>query len=225
MLSIDFHTHTHHSFDSLMRPEKILHLARLRGLSGIVISDHDTIRGGIECAAINKDPGLTVIVASEIKTNVGDITALNIKEEITERNFTDVVTATKRQGGLVLLVHPFHHHKLDEINFEAVDLIEGFNAREFASNNKKAVELAIAKKKPMVAGSDAHLYNEIANARTYYDDFSDLTKPLNIEGKRNAMHNEVASQLIKAYKTKSAKRFYQWCTWAPAHLYKRMKEK
>jgi predicted metal-dependent phosphoesterase TrpH len=225
MLSIDFHTHTYHSYDSVMKPENILRIAKQRGLNGIVISDHDTIKGGLECKALNKDPDFTVIAASEIKTNVGDITALNIKEEIYERNFSDVVAATKRQGGLILLVHPYHHHNLDEINFDAIDLIEGYNAREFKENNLRSVELAKKWNKPVVAGSDSHLYNEIGNARTFYNDFSDLLKPVSTEWKRNAIHNEVMSQLIKAYKTKSVRRFYQWSKWAPVYLYKRSKEK
>lgn len=221
MLSIDFHTHTHHSFDSMMKPEKILKIARARGLNGIVISDHDTIKGGLECNALNKDPDFKVVVAAEIKTNVGDITALNIREEIHERNFTDVVLQTKRQGGLILLVHPYHHHKLDEINFDAIDLVEGFNAREFPENNRKAIELAAKHAKPVIAGSDAHLYSEIANARTFYNDFTDLTKPLNFSGERNRPADAVISQLIKAWKTRSAKRFYNWGKWAPVYLYKR----
>jgi len=225
MLSLDYHTHTYHSFDSMMKPEKILRIAKSRGLNGIVISDHNTIKGGLECEALNKDPKFKVIVASEIKTNVGDITALNIKEEITERNFPDVVSATKRQGGLILLVHPYHHHKLDEINFDAIDLIEGYNAREFGENNLKAVALAKKMNKPVVAGSDSHLYNEIGNARTFYEDFTDLTTPISTDWKRNSIHNELMSQLVKAYKTKSGKRFYQWMLWAPKHLVKRIGEK
>ena len=225
MLSIDFHTHTHHSFDSMMKPEKILRIAKERGLNGIVISDHDTIKGGLECFALNKNPDFKVVVASEIKTNVGDITALNIKEEIHERNFSDVVAATKKQGGLILLVHPYHHHKLDEINFEAIDLIEGFNGREFPENNNKAIALAAKQGKPVIAGSDSHLYSEIGNARTFYNDFSDLTKPLHFEGTRNNATDAVFSQLIKAWKTRSVKRFYRWGKWAPVYLYKRASKK
>ncbi len=225
MLSLDFHTHTYHSFDSMMKPEKILRIAKERRLNGIVISDHDTIKGGLECAALNKDLGFKVVIASEIKTNVGDITALNIKEEIHERNFADVVAATKKQGGLIVLVHPYHHHNLDEINFDAVDLIEGFNAREFLDNNRKAIELAAKLGKPVIAGSDAHLYNEIGNARTFYNDFTDLTMPLRFEGVRNKATDAVTSQLIKVWKKRSVKRLYHWGKWAPVYLFKRASEK
>jgi len=224
MYSIDFHTHTYHSYDSMMKPEKILRIAKERGLNGIVISDHDTIRGGLECAELNKDPDFKVVVASEIKTNVGDITALNIKSEITARNFADVAAETKRQGGLILLVHPYHHHKLDEINFDAVDLIETFNSREFPENNKKAEALALKYNKPAIAGSDSHIYSEIGNARTFYNDLDDLTKPVRVEAKRNNPSDVIVSQLIKVWKTKSAKRLFYWSKWAPVYYYKRTKK-
>ena len=225
MECIDFHTHTYHSYDSLMRPEKILRIAKERGLNGIIISDHDTINGGLECLRINKDTNFKVVVASEIYTSVGDITALNIREEIHERNFPDVVRQIKKQGGLVLLVHPYHGHKLSEIDFSAIDLIEGFNARETYEANRKAGELATAHKIPIIAGSDAHIYSEIANARTWFESLNDLSKPLKTECKRNSIYAEIVSQGIKVVKTRSAKNFYKWSLWTPKYLYRRLKEK
>lgn len=224
MFAVDFHTHTHHSYDSMMKPEKILRLAKERGLSGIVISDHDTIAGGIECYNLNRDKSLKVFVGSEVKTSVGDITGINLKAEITATNFSEVVQQIKKQGGLVLLVHPYHHHKLDEINFDAIDLIEGYNGREFESNNIKAVELAKKHNKPIIAGSDAHVYSEIANAKTFYNSLDDLTKPVSTEWHRNSPFAEPASQLIKAYKRGSAELFYKWLKWTPKYLLKRMAE-
>ena len=223
MYAVDFHTHTYHSYDSMMRPEKILQLAKARGLNGIVISDHDTIKGGVECAALNKDANFKVYVSSEVKTSVGDITGINLKEEITATNFSEVVQQIKNQGGLVLLVHPYHHHKLDEINFDVIDLVEGYNGREFPSNNAKAVELAKKYSKPIIAGSDAHVYSEVANCKTFYHDLSDLTKPANTEWKRNSPFAEPTSQFIKAYKKQSPELMFKWAKWVPKYLMRRMK--
>jgi hypothetical protein len=223
MFAVDFHTHTNHSYDSMMRPEKILRLAKARRLNGIVISDHDTIKGGVECAALNKDENFKVYIASEVKTSVGDITGINLKAEITATNFSEVVQQIKAQGGLVLLVHPYHHHKLDEINFDAIDLVEGYNGREFPANNLKAVELAKKYNKPIIAGSDAHVYSEVANCRTFYHDLNDLTKPVSFEGQRNSVFAEPASQFIKAYKKQSPELLFKWVKWVPKYLVRRMK--
>lgn len=225
MKCIDFHIHTYHSYDSLMCPKKIITIAKSRGLNGVVISDHDTINGGLECAKINSDNDFKIIVSSEIKTSVGDITGLNLKEEITDRNFSDVVQKIRNQGGLVLLVHPYHGHKLSEINFSSIDLIEGYNSRVSAMLNQKAVELANSHNIPVIAGSDAHLYGEIGNARTWYNNLDDLSKPVKTEWKRNSMFSEVSSQAIKVYKTRSAKNFYRWMKWTPVYLLRRINEK
>ena len=52
-MNIDFHTHTHYSYDSLMKPEKILSIAKRKGLDGIVICDHNTIQGGLDVQKAN----------------------------------------------------------------------------------------------------------------------------------------------------------------------------
>lgn len=220
---LDFHIHTYHSDDSLMKPEKILKLAHERGLDGIVVSDHNTIAGGLECRAKNKYPGLEVIVASEIKTNLGEITGVNLKEEITERNFSDVVAQIKKQGGLVLLVHPYLEHKLDEVNFDAIDLIEGFNSRVPNEDNRKAQELARKHNKPIIAGSDAHMYGEIATGKTEYSSFDDLLKPLSISCQRNKASELIISQFIRGFKRKNPKMLYKTARWMPGYLYRRAK--
>ena len=66
-MKIDFHVHTYHSYDSIMQPEKILRIAKEKGLNGCVICDHNTIKGGIECKKLNTDPNFVVIVAAEIE--------------------------------------------------------------------------------------------------------------------------------------------------------------
>src|ERR1700756_271115 len=133
-----------------MNPEKILRLAKERGLDAIVINDHDTIAGGLECKRINKINGLEVIVGAEIKTSVGDVTGIFLKEEISARNYSEVVAEIKRQGGITILNHPYVAHNLSEINFEGIDLIEGYNGRVDSKKNELAVQLARQHNKPIV---------------------------------------------------------------------------
>ena len=82
---IDFHTHTYHSYDSYMKPKKIIRIGKARGLDGIVICDHNTIKGGLETQKINCDKNFTVIVGAEIATDVGDITGIFLTKEIESR--------------------------------------------------------------------------------------------------------------------------------------------
>ena len=198
---IDFHTHTYHSYDSLMDPAKILKIATERGLTAIVINDHNTIKGGLECQRLNKNTGLKVIVGAEIATDIGDVTGIFLKEEIHSRKFSDVVTEIRKQGGLTILNHPFVGHKLEEVNFDGIDLVEGFNSRVDHRRNLLAVELAILNNKPVIAGSDAHLYSEIGCCRTIYKG-DNFMEPVSCEYTRNPSHAVVISQLIKSWKRK-----------------------
>ena len=198
---IDFHTHTYHSYDSFMEPARILKIAAERGLSGIVINDHNTIKGGLECQAVNKNANLQVIVGAEIATDIGDVTGIFLKEEISSRKFSDVIQEIKNQGGLTILNHPFVGHKLDELNFDGIDLIEGFNSRVDFDRNMLAVALANKLNKPVIAGSDAHLYAEIGRCKTLYNN-NDYRQPVSCEYSRNPIMAYVFSQYIKSFKRK-----------------------
>ncbi len=202
MIKIDFHTHTYHSYDSFMKPRGILKRASERGLTHIVINDHDTIRGGIECKSIEKQFGVSVIVGSEIKTDIGDVTGIFLKEEIERGPYLEVIGKIKKQNGLAILNHPFVGHKLSDLKFEAFDLIEGYNGRCNAEQNKQAVELARLHHKPFIAGSDAHLYNEIANCYSTFHDLDSLLHPIESVYSGSHKANYIFSQLIKAYKKK-----------------------
>jgi len=166
---IDFHVHTYHSYDSLMQPEKIIRVARQKGLNGCVICDHNTIKGGIETQKVNPYKDFLVIVGAEIATNAGDITGIFLTEEIRSRDFDEVISEIRSQGGKVILNHPYKAHDLSRIDVSKVDFVEGYNARCSNEENEKAVQLAKKYDKPVVAGSDAHLYAEIANCRTFID--------------------------------------------------------
>ena len=200
---IDFHTHSHHSYDCMMKPEKILRLAKERGLDAIVINDHDTIAGGLECKRINKISGLEVIVGAEIKTSIGDVTGIFLKEEIQAKNYSDVIAEIKRQGGITILNHPYVAHNLSDINFEGIDLIEGYNGRVNPKKNELAVQLAKQHNKPIVAGSDAHTYNEVARCRTHYTDFNNLLLPIKTEYVQCSVIAPLKSQFVKSIKEKN----------------------
>ena len=58
----DFHIHSRYSHDSLMHPEKILTKAKKAGLDAVAITDHNTIRGGLEGKKYEQKCGVRVIV-------------------------------------------------------------------------------------------------------------------------------------------------------------------
>ncbi|MEA1905706.1 MAG: PHP domain-containing protein [Euryarchaeota archaeon] len=166
-MKFDLHIHSKHSYDSLLRPDTIIKVAKKKGLNGVAVTDHNTIRGGVEASKVNKDDDFVVIVGSEIKTEYGDVIGLFLTDEIRSRVFTDVVGEIRDQGGLTILAHPFRKGIVFPKDLLGhVDLIEGFNARSPKNLNQKAIELARDCRIPVTAGSDAHLGFEIGGGRT-----------------------------------------------------------
>jgi len=166
---VDLHIHSKYSGDCAMEPATILKVAKKRGLDGIAVTDHLTIKGGIETRKLNNDPDFLVIVASEVETNnKEDLIGLFLEEEIESRKTTEVVTEIKAQGGLVLWAHPFRFGKnlLRRDAIKHLDLIEGFNSKTSASCNALAQQLAREYRKPVVGASDAHQASEIGNGKT-----------------------------------------------------------
>ena len=164
-LKFDLHIHSKYSYDSFLSPERIIKIAKKKGLNGIAISDHNTIKGGIEALKIEKGEDFQVIVGAETKTEYGDIIGLFLSEEIKTSQFEELIEEIKSQGGLSVLAHPYRQYKFPEEIVDRVDLVEAFNARSRKEANRKAYELVKKYKKPVTAGSDAHLGFEIGNGR------------------------------------------------------------
>lgn len=165
-LKFDLHVHSKYSYDSFLSPERILKIAKKKGLDGVAITDHNTIKGGIEALKIEKGEDFKVIVGAEMKTEYGDIVGLCLNEEIRSRKFVEVIEEIKAQGGLSVLAHPYRQYENPEEIVDRVDLIEGFNARSRKADNERAYELANRFKKPVTAGSDAHSGFEVGRGRT-----------------------------------------------------------
>lgn len=201
---LDLHVHSKFSFDSLSKPKDIICAARKKGLNGIAITDHNTIRGGVEARNINQDPSFLVIVGAEIATEMGDIIGLFLREEIKSRNSIEVVEEIHRQEGIAVLPHPYKGHKLNDEIIKKIDIIECFNSRTSRENNKKATKLAEQYKKPVVVGSDAHFCHEIGASRIVLNSVDVQTKILKgkveIETKYTPLCMQSLSQIIKSIK-------------------------
>jgi predicted metal-dependent phosphoesterase TrpH len=171
-LIFDLHIHSKYSGDSTLEPATVLKVAKKRCLDGIAVTDHLTIRGGIETRKLNSDPDFCVIVGSEVEThNKEDLIGLFLEQEIEARHTEDVIAEIKAQGGLVLWAHPFRFGKnlVPALTIPQVDLIEGFNSKTSASRNELAQHLAREYDKPVIGASDAHQAFEIGNGKTLID--------------------------------------------------------
>lgn len=168
-MRFDLHIHSKYSPDSFLKPERIITMAKRKELDGVAITDHNTIKGGIEALKINKDPNFQIIVGSEIRTEYGDVLGLFLNEEIKDHSFNNVIDEIRSQGGISVLAHPYRQYHTPEEVVNKVDLVEGFNARSKPVHNLKALKLAETFKKSMTAGSDTHVYFEVGGGTVLVD--------------------------------------------------------
>jgi predicted metal-dependent phosphoesterase TrpH len=165
------HCHTRHSFDSLVDPTALVrHAARL-GIDVLAVTDHDTWQGSVDArAAAEKEKlDLTVILASEVATEQGDVIGLFMTSDLVMKSAPAFCDAIHAMGGLTVLPHPYKWHKLDEPLLSRIDLIEVHNGRTSRGDNIRAAELAFQRGLPELAGPDAHRLGELELARVVFE--------------------------------------------------------
>ena len=173
---IDLHCHTSASFDSLARPGDVVRAAAARGLTHLVVTDHDRIDGALAARAV-APAGLTVIVGEEVRTADGDLIAAYLERAVAPgMSAVETVAAVREQGGLVGIPHPFDRLRgsmlLDarmSTLVSLVDWVEVHNARLVGGGNERATELAREHGLAGVAVSDAHSVLEVGVAYTALD--------------------------------------------------------
>jgi predicted metal-dependent phosphoesterase TrpH len=208
-MKYDFHTHSKYSADGYIEPKTMLKLAVKVGLSGIAITDHNTIKGGLNAKKYeNKE--IQVIVGSEILTDKGEVIGIFLSEEIKSFQFIDVIEEIKAQNGVVIVPHPFdriRNTSLHPTNYNAsfIDNVEVFNSRCVRQvYNNMAADYAKENNINIIAGSDAHFENEIGNAGviTESDNIKEavLSGDFTVFGKRSNILNPVTTKLLKMWR-------------------------
>ncbi len=183
MLKYDLHMHTIYSRDGIVRPADAIRIARKRGLDGIAITDHDTIRGGLAAQKLRPE-GLDIICGAEFKTDRGDVIGLFLTEEIYAVDHVEVIEAIHRQGGVAVVPHPFDSMRgsafwLTDKDAKKMDAVEVMNARcVLKRSNAMADVYASYHRVPRVGGSDAHFGAEIGNAGTLVPEGADVREAI-----------------------------------------------
>lgn len=175
-MKIDFHTHSHFSFDAWSPVPELLKSAVKKGMGGIALTDHGTAAGwkAAQSHISEKKLPLIFIPSCEFGTEFGELIGFCLTDQIKTKNFAELCDEIHSQGGFAVIPHPFdslrgsacNPLKLPKGLLRLVDGIETFNARcTLPSSNKKAAEFAAANKITLTtAGSDAHFPFEIGTA-------------------------------------------------------------
>jgi predicted metal-dependent phosphoesterase TrpH len=106
---------------------------------------------------------ILIIPGVEITTVEGDLILLGVAE-LPPKPWTvrNVIDFAKEKSGLVIAAHPYRAHGLgDAVRNYSVDAIEVLNGVSSSNANKMAENLAKELGLPGVAGSDAHVAEEL----------------------------------------------------------------
>lgn len=171
-MKYDLHVHTYYSHKcSGMSPEKAIDAARKRGLNGIAITDHNTIKGALEAKRINKDKNFKIIIGEEVSTDKGHVVCLNVKKEIKPNKRHLVIKEAKKQNCIIIAAHPFDYFRN---NFKGtipkdIDAIEVKNGRcSLPLFWWKAKAYAKKHNIPISGGSDSHFPIEVGRVFTEF---------------------------------------------------------
>ena len=108
----DLHVHTNLSPDSRgggLDPEELVDLISETDLNVVAVTDHHIVFGAEiakEYAAKNKKP-IEIVTGIEISTDKGHIVGLYVREPIGSVRLEQAIYDIHRQGGLVIVPHPF----------------------------------------------------------------------------------------------------------------------
>lgn len=171
--AVDLHVHTRFSPDSVADPESMLLAAARRGLSGIAVTDHNTVAGAERALAIAAQlkqrgalpPDFLVIEGEEVGSRDGHIIALFVHAPVPPgRSAAETVAAIHAQGGLAVAAHPLLPSGVGQqavsVRFDAVETENMAEELHFslasAAANRRRAAFYRALTRPVIGSSDAH---------------------------------------------------------------------
>ena len=179
MIKVEFHCHTCYSKDSLVRLQQLASTCQAKGIYRLVITDHNTIQGGLRAMEINPQQ---FIVGEEIMTQQGELIGIFVREPVSAGlPALKTIEILRAHGAFISIAHPFDIYRkgyweLSDLQsiIEMVDAVEIFNARCIHPQaNLWAKKFALKQHLPTMVGSDAHSLVEVGAATLTMPDFND----------------------------------------------------
>lgn len=192
-MKLDLHIHTNSSVDGFSTPSMIIKYAKKRGLSGVAISDHNTLKG-IDAVRRIAPTGFFVIPGVEYSTDFGHMLALFCDKSAEDfdksseglYSFIEIADFVHGEAGLLVAAHPLRYKRYLKVGspydlnpkmLRKVDGIESINSRDLrrdpAANliiEKCAMEHGLF----LTGGSDAHMPMVIGDGYTEFPECGSL---------------------------------------------------
>ncbi len=173
---IDTHVHENkYSFDSFIDFKESIELAKLIGLDGMCITNHDNnnLRNDIgDSANIN---GVLVIVGAEVLTHEGDILVFGVKD-IPQHKMSaeELLTIVKKHNGAAIAAHPFRNNNrgigdsMRKVS-HLLSGVESFNGSTLSYHNLQSYALSTELNLPSLGASDAHIMEKLGTYATKFN--------------------------------------------------------
>ena len=184
-MRIDLHIHTYpRSSCSSIEPAALIQEAKRIGLDGICLTEHQSLWPPGEVEKLARDGGIRIFRGNEITTDQGDILVFGYEEHVqgivTIQELYERVAAA---GGYMIAAHPFRgflvfgigqlqmnvEHASQRRVFQYVNALEIRNGKVTEQENEMARQVAEKLDMHGVAGSDAHLIDEVGKWITIFE--------------------------------------------------------
>lgn len=189
---IDTHMHCiEGSDDSFIKISEIVKKAKIMGLNGICITDHDNNKVKEYAVQYGKKHNFKIFVGAEILTHEGDILVFGLDDIPTEKLYAqELIDLVNSKGGVTIAAHPFRENNRGcgkhLKNLKGLTAIETFNGSTKSHNNLNAFKSAMELNLATTAASDCHTNDAIGRYCTKFLDNIETEKDLidAIKGKR-----------------------------------------
>jgi predicted metal-dependent phosphoesterase TrpH len=182
-IKVQLHMHTTESrgtrikYDSIITPKQAVDTLKKKGFHVFAITDHNTTAAFRKIKDYAEKNNLILIKGIEINTADGHLIGLGIHEGI-EKNFKKTMSVLeisdiiKENDGYVYIPHPFDIKKegLGRKIKEVDGIVEVFNSMNiYGFEDKYARYFAKKFRRPIAAGSDAHMPSMLEFGATIVD--------------------------------------------------------
>ena len=185
---IDLHTHTYpKSDDSFVSPDELVDAARVAGLDGVCLTEHDDFWPQDAAADLTRRHGILVLPGAEINTDAGHVLVFGLHRYRFGMHKPAFLRAEADSLGAVLIAaHPYRRRFLAdpgrdpdaraEMLQRAVadpmlrlfDAVESRNGRGSDAENRFAEDLRRQLARPGAGGSDTHYLHQMGTAATLF---------------------------------------------------------
>ncbi|MCW4015195.1 MAG: PHP domain-containing protein [Candidatus Bathyarchaeota archaeon] len=173
-LKIDFHVHTCYSQDSSISLKQVVSFAKKRGLDGVAVTDHNTVKGALKL----KTKEILIVPGIEVSTLEGHLLGINVTTPIPAKlSMEETIHKIHDAGGIAVAPHPSAFYKSPPSrSVSCYDAVEVMNASSVPFSVLTYFSRRFAERLglPQTGGSDSHYAPEIGSAYTVVESDADV---------------------------------------------------